>query len=199
MATIAYLRVSTKSQDLEKNKGDIALYVNDMGLGPVTFVEESVSRKVSWKGKKLFNVIQGMMEGDVLIVSELSRLGGNMLECIEVLSYCLNARISVHALKGGWRLDNTIQSKIVAMGLSIASEIECDLISQRTKEALRVKKENGVALGRPRGPGKSKLDKNLTEITAMINNGVKQSFIAKKFNTTQANLSVFIKKRNIKK
>lgn len=96
--------------------------------------------------------------GDVLIVSELSRLGRSMLECMEILSLASGKGIQVYAVKGNWRLDQSLQSTIVAMVFSMAAEIERELISQRTKEALRFKKAQGMTLGRPKGPGKSKLD-----------------------------------------
>ncbi len=83
-----------------------------------------------------------MQKGDKMIVSELSRLGRNMLECMEMLSIVTEQGIAIYAVKGNWHLDNTIQSKIVAMGFSMASEIERDLISKQTIEALRVRKES---------------------------------------------------------
>ena len=85
--------------------------------------------------------------------------------------------ISVYAVKGDWQLTNTIQSKILAMAFSMAAEIERDLISKRTREALIAKKEQGLPLGRPRGIGKSKLDAHRVEIEALLNNGATQKFI----------------------
>lgn len=105
---------------------------------------------------------------------------------------------NVFAVKGKWSLDNSIQSKIVAMAFSMAAEIERDLISQRTKEALRYKKEQGIKLGRPLGPGKSKLDQYRPEIEALLTNGSTQKFIAKRYGTTEANLHNWIKKHRLK-
>ena len=98
-------------------------------------------------------------------------------------------RLNIFAVKGNWQLDQTIQSKIIAMAFSMAAEIERDLISARTKEALAARKEAGIKLGRPRGKGKSKLDQYRVEIEAMLKNGVKQRFIAEKYGTTEGNLS----------
>ena len=98
-----------------------------------------------------------------------------------------------------WQLDNTIQSKIIAMAFSMAAEIERDLISQRTKEALRARKAAGKPLGRPKGPGKSKLDQYRPEIEALLANGSTQKFIAKRYGTTEANLHNWMKKNNLKK
>ncbi|MCY3874411.1 MAG: recombinase family protein [Rhodobacteraceae bacterium] len=114
--------------------------------------------------------------------------------------HCLSdAGIRVYAIKGSWRLNETIQSKIIAMAFSMAAEIERDLISARTKEALRARKVSGLPLGRPKGPGKSKLKPFRPEIEALLANGSTQKFIAKRYNTTPANLSNWMKKNGIKK
>ena len=197
--TIGYLRVSTGDQELEKNKSDILHLANYLNLGRVDFVEEIVSGKVSWKKRKIAEIIKDFSKGDTLIVSELSRLGRSMLECMEILSVAVEKGVRVYAVKGNWSLDSSIQSKIVAMAFSMASEIERDLISQRTKEALRYKKEQGIKLGRPPGPGKSKLDAFRPEIEALLANGSTQKFIAARYGTTEANLHNWLKKNSIKR
>ncbi len=156
--TIGYLRVSTDAQYLDKNRADILTLANKENLGRVRFVEEKVSGKTPWRKRKIAAVLDELSEGDALIVSELSRLGRSMLECMAILSIAAAAHIRVYAIKGDWRLDETIQSKIIAMAFSMAAEIEHDLISARTTEALRARKVAGLPLGRPKGPGKSKLD-----------------------------------------
>ena len=197
--TIGYLRVSTGDQELEKNKSDILHLANRLNLGRVSFVEEIVSGKVSWKKRKIAEIIEEFTKGDTLIVSELSRLGRSMLECMEILSVAVEKGVRVYAVKGNWSLDSSIQSKIVAMAFSMASEIERDLISQRTKEALRYKREQGIKLGRPPGPGKSKLDQYRPEIEALLKNGSTQKFIAGRYNTTEANLHNWLKKNRLKR
>lgn len=197
--TVAYLRVSTIDQDIEKNKSDILHLANSKDLGKVDFIEEHISGKVSWRKRKIAEIMEDLQKGDNLIVSELSRLGRSMLECMEILSIASEKEINIYAIKGNWQLDQSIQSKIIAMAFSMASEIERDLISQRTKEALRVKKEKGIKLGRPKGPGKSKLDKFKPEIEALLNNGSTQKFIAKRYKTTEANLHNWMKKTGLKK
>ena len=104
----------------------------------------------------------------------------------------------VYAVKGAWRLDHSIQSKIIAMAFSMAAEIERDLISQRTKEALRFKKSQGLILGRPPGPGKSKLDPYRPEIEGLLANGSTQKFVAGRYHTTEVNLHNWLKKRGLK-
>lgn len=195
--TVAYLRVSTADQDLEKNKADILRFANDRDLGKVEFIEEKVSGTVSWKKRKIAQVIEELTEGDTIIVSELSRIGRSMLEIMQVLCICLEKGIHIYAIKGSWQLDNSIQSKVMAMALTIAAEIERDLISLRTKEALQARKNKGMPLGRPKGKGKSKLDKFQPEIEALLNNGSTQKFIAKRYGTTEANFTNWMKKNQV--
>ncbi len=197
--SIGYLRVSTAEQDLEKNKADILWLAYERQLGQVRFVEEKASGKLSWRKRRIAEVMEDLNQGDHLIVSELSRLGRSMLECMEILSIAMQQGVNVHAVKGDWRLDHSIQSKIVAMAFSMAAEIERDLISQRTKEALRAKKAAGQPLGRPKGPGKSKLDPFRPEIEALLANGATKKFIADRYGTTPANLSNWIKKHGIRR
>lgn len=197
MKTIAYLRVSTLEQDIDKNKKDILWLANEKKLGNVEFIEEKVSGKISWKNRKIFGIVNELGRGDNIIVSELSRLGRSMLECMEILSVSSEKQISIYSVKGNWNLDNTIQSKIVAMAFSMAAEIERELISQRTKEALRVKKQNGVKLGRPRGVGKSKLDEFRTEIVSLLKNGSTKKYIANKYGITEQAFYNWLAKNNI--
>jgi DNA invertase Pin-like site-specific DNA recombinase len=197
--TIAYLRVSTDEQDLKKNKADILHLANEKSLGKVQWVEETVSGQVSWRKRKIAPVLDTLQAGDNLIVSELSRLGRSMLECMEILSIATDKKIHLYAVKGNWQLDGSIQSKIIAMAFSMAAEIERDLLSQRTKEALAARKRAGVKLGRPRGIGKSKLDQYRPEIEAFLQNGTTQKFIANRYGTTEANLSRWMAKHQIKK
>lgn len=195
--TIAYLRVSTIEQDLEKNKADILSFANERNFGKVEFVEEKVSGTKSWKERKIKNIIDDLGNGDKLIVPELSRLGRSMLEVMQILAEAKEKEISVYSIKGPWELNGTIQSKIVGMVFAMAAEIERDLISSRTKEALKARKAAGVILGRPKGPGKSKLDKHREEIVALLKNGSTQKFIAGRYETTPANLYNWLQRHGI--
>ena len=197
--TIGYLRVSTADQDLDTNKSDILHLANEKKMGTVEWVKEKASGKINWRKRKIAQVIDSLKEGDTILVSELSRLGRSMLECMEILSIALEKKINVYAVKGNWQLDQSIQSKIIAMAFSMAAEIERDLISQRTKEALAVRKKNGIKLGRPKGTGKSKLDQYKPEIEALLKNGATQKFIAQRYDATEATVSRWIKKQGLGK
>jgi DNA invertase Pin-like site-specific DNA recombinase len=89
------------------------------------------------------------------------------------------------------------QSKVMAMAFSIAAEIERDLISARTKEALKARKAAGVKLGRPKGPGKSKLDDFREEIVALLKNGSAKTYVAKKYGSSRPNLYNWLKKNQL--
>ncbi|MGE3542193.1 MAG: recombinase family protein [Candidatus Tectimicrobiota bacterium] len=196
--TTAYLRVSTPDQDLAKNKAEILLLAHQHHLGPIVFVEETVSGRVAWRRRKIAQVLKDLTAVDTLIVSELSRLGRSMLECMEILAIAAQKGIQVYAVKGAWQLDGSLQSKIMAMVFAMAAEIEHDLIAHRTREALRAKQAAGVKLGRPRGPGKSKLDPFQPEIEALLANGATQKFIARRYGTTEGNLHHWLKQRGVR-
>jgi DNA invertase Pin-like site-specific DNA recombinase len=197
--TVAYLRVSTTDQDLEKNRAAILHLANEKDLGRVRWVEETVSGRVSWKKRKIAEVIEHLSPGDNLVVSELSRLGRSMLECMEILSIATQKQIHLYAVKGNWQLDQTIQSKIIAMAFSMAAEIERELISQRTKEALMARRKAGMKLGRPPGIGRSKLDRYQPEIEGLLAKGSTQKYIAERYGTTEANLSRWLKKHRLRR
>ncbi len=195
---IGYLRVSTKDQDLDKNKSDILHLANEKKLsGHVEWIDEKVSGTKDWRTRKLGSVIEELQEGDTIVTAEISRLGRSMLQILEILEHCRNKSIKIYAVKGGWSLDDTMQSKILSMFLGMASEIERDLISSRTKEALRARKAAGTKLGRPVGSGKSRLDPFREEIESMLKCGVRQNYIAKKYEITPAALSQWVKKHGI--
>ncbi len=195
--TYGYLRVSTINQDTEKFKADILQFSNQHDFGKVQFIEETTSGVKNWRERKLGELIDTMQSEDRLIVPEMSRLGRSMLEVLEILKVAKEKDLSVYAIKGGWTLNGTIESKIMATMLALISEIERDFIVSRTKEALAAKKAQGIKLGRPVGPGKSKLDKYRPEIEAMLKNGSTKTYIAKRYKTTPANLHNWLRKNKI--
>lgn len=194
---VAYLRVSTIDQDLEKNKSQLLHLANDKNLGKVEFVEEKASGRIHWRQRKIGDIVETLTSGDTILLSEFSRLGRSMLECMEIISIATQKGIKIYTVKGNWQLDDTIQSKVMAMVFSMVAEIERDLISKRTKEALQTKKANGVKLGRPKGAGKSKLDKYKIEIEALLSNGSTKKFIAKRYNSSESNLFNWLQKNKL--
>ncbi|MBM4276163.1 MAG: resolvase, partial [Deltaproteobacteria bacterium] len=151
---IGYLRVSTQDQDLKKNKADILCFANDRKLGPVEWLEEKVSGVKAWRQREIAQAVEALQAGDWLIVPELSRLGRSTLDVLDILSVLRQKEVNVYAVKGAWTLNGTIESKVFLTMMALFSEIERDLISARTREALKARQASGAKLGRPKGPGK---------------------------------------------
>ena len=97
------------------NKADILHFANNRDLGKVQFIEEKASGRISWKKRKIADILDSLNKNDNIIVSELSRLGRSMLECMEILSIATEKHINIYAVKSNWQLDQSIQSKIIAM------------------------------------------------------------------------------------
>jgi len=197
--TYAYIRVSTDKQETENQKFEILKYANEKRLGNVEFIEETVSGRKSWKDRKIGVLIPELQKGDILIVTELSRLGRSMLEIMELLSILLRNGIELHVVKSNQILKDDLQSKVFAMAFSIAAEIERELISQRTKEALQRRKAEGKPLGRPKGSYSSKLDKYKEQIDEFLSKGVSISSIAKIIGVPYSTLYNYLTRREIVK
>ena len=190
---------STIDQDTEKNKAAVLAFANAKGfIGKVEFVEEKISGLKSWKKRKLNDLVQSMASGDVLIVPELSRLGRSLVEVLEVLNALKDKQVKVYSVKENFQLNgDDMQSKVMRTMLGLFAEIERDLISARTKEGLAAAKASGKRLGRPKGPGKSKLDGFRPEIEALLKNGSRKNFVAKRYGVTPATLSNWLKKHGL--
>lgn len=197
MRVIGYLRVSTQDQDLEKNKADILIFANERKLGHVEWVEEKVSGVKTWRERELAKAVESLNAGDWLIVPEISRLGRSTLDTLDVLSILRKKGVNVYAIKGAWILNGTIESKVFLTMMALFSEIERDFISARTKEGLRAAKAAGVKLGRPKGPGKSKLDQYRPEIEALLKSGSPPIFIAQRYKVARRTLFNWLKKNKI--
>jgi DNA invertase Pin-like site-specific DNA recombinase len=197
--TLSYLRVSTDEQDNQKFKHDVRAYANRMDFGRVEFVEEKIKGKKSWKTRKIATMIDGMKGGDRLIVPELSRLGRSTLEVLEILKAAQDKGIGVYAVKEDYQLNGDgIQAKMMTTMLALFAEVEHDFISERTKEGLKAARAKGRMLGRPKGPGKSKLDQHRDEIIDKLTLGVPKAKIARRYKTTPANLHNWLTKNKIK-
>jgi DNA invertase Pin-like site-specific DNA recombinase len=197
---IGYLRVSTADQDTKKNEADILKFANDRNLGQVTFVSEKVSGAKSWKKRRLKGVVDDLGSGDTLIVPELSRLGRSLIEVLEILNILHEKKAAVFSVKENFQLNGTdMQSKVMRTMFALFAEIERDLISIRTKEGLAAARAKGRLLGRPKGPGKSKLDQYRPEIEALLKNGSRKNFIAERYGVTPATISNWLKRHRLNK
>lgn len=193
MSTKAFIRVSTLLQDTEKNKIDILKFANSMQLGQVDFIEEHCSGCKDYKKRKLGALIESMCKGDVLIVPELSRIARSITQILEVIKVTKDKGITLYSIKENFdNTDNSITSTVTSTIFALVAQIERELISLRTREALQARKVQGIKLGRPHGKGKSKLDEHTDDILKLISLGVPKTLIAKQYKTTTGNLYNFL-------
>ena len=205
MSTYAYIRVSTEMQSYASQEYEIRRFCRNHRIVIDKWVSESISGTIEVEKRVLGKTIETMESGDLLICTELSRLGRNMLMIMGVLNQCSKKGVSIRTIKDNFMLSDSINSKIIAFAFALAAEIERNLISQRTKEALAVKKSEGVRLGRPPGSSKERLTfyKEYHNIQRMIDEGVPMCRIADKYgfhrNTLHRYLAKFEKmKKNAK-
>lgn len=196
----AYLRVSTDKQSVENQRFELLKYADTKKIQIDTWIEETISATKSIQDRKLGQAIEEMTEDDLLIVSELSRIGRNLMEVMSILHHCMERNIKVVTLKEGYELGDNINSKILAFAFSLSAEIERNLISQRTKEALARKKQEGVKLGRPKGSRNKilKLSGKEEAIKALLEKKVGISAIARILDVNRLTLAQFIKSRQLK-
>jgi len=193
MATIGFLRVSTLDQDTEKNKLDILQFANARKLGNVEFIEEKVSGTKDYRKRKLGALLDTMAKGDVLIVPELSRIARSTIQILEVIQLTQDKGITLYSLKENFcNMDNSIASTVTKTIFALVAQIERELISLRTREALHARKLAGVKLGRPSGKGKSRLDEHTADILRLVALKVPKTIIAKQYGCSVGNLYNFL-------
>lgn len=146
-----YIRVSSDKQTVENQRFEINNFCEREGLTPGGWIEETVSGTRHYSQRLLGKLLKNLKRGDIIICSELSRLGRNLYMIMEILSYCMHRGCLVWTIKDGYRLGDDIQSKVLAFAFGLSAEIERNLISQRTKEALARRRAEGKNLGRPKG------------------------------------------------
>lgn len=146
-----YIRVSTDKQTVENQRYEIENYCKAHNLIVFSWIEETISGTKKIDERKLGQLLSKLKKGDILICAELSRLGRNMFMIMSILNYCMENGIQVWTIKDNYRLGDDLTSKVLAFAFGLSAEIERNLISQRTREALSRKKSEGVKLGRPKG------------------------------------------------
>ena len=152
-----YIRVSSDKQTVENQRFEIQRFCNQQGLHIDGWIEETISGTKNYTKRQLGRLLRKAKKGDIIICSELSRLGRNLYMIMEILSICMTKECKVWTIKDNYRLGDDIQSKVLAFAFGLSAEIERNLISQRTKEALAKKKADGVILGHPKGKQNSYL------------------------------------------
>ncbi|WP_099293901.1 MULTISPECIES: recombinase family protein [unclassified Butyricimonas] len=183
---IGYLRVSTGKQHIENQKEEIQKFAARRNLKIDKWVTEVVSGKKNEHDRKLGKLLKSLRKGDVLIVTELSRLSRTLLNIMSILHRCLEKEIIIYSTKDGYAFDNSINSKVLAFAFALVAEIEHNLISMRTKEALAHRKSEGVRLGRPLGAIKQQVIlENREEIHRLLKSGVSVSAICRMYNVSR--------------
>ena len=152
MTVYGYLRVSTDKQDCDNQKIGITDLAQKLGLSIENWiVDDGVSGTKEPEKRKLGKLLKTIRSGDVIICSELSRLGRKLFMIISILEHCMKVGAKVLTVKDGYELGDNVQSKVLAFAFGLVAELEREMISKRTKEALQRRKANGKVLGRPRG------------------------------------------------
>lgn len=195
----AYIRVSTNKQTIENQRFEILKYADAKKLSIDHWVEETVSSRRKLTDRLLGKTLEELKTEDVLIVSELSRLGRNLMEVMSILHTCMDREIQVHTIKEKYELGNNINSKVLAFAFSLSAEIERQLISQRTKEALARKKSEGMKLGRPKGSlsKQTKLSGKEEEIKILLDKQISFSAIGRILGVNRLTVKNFVESRNL--
>ena len=178
-----YIRVSSDKQTVENQRFEINNFCVREHLQIDGWIEETISGTKNYDKRELGRLLKKVQKDDLIICAELSRLGRSLFMIMEILSLCMKKECRVWTIKDNYRLGDDIQSKVLAFAFGLSAEIERNLISQRTKEALARKKVEGVVLGRPKGrkssPDKYKLSGKEVLISELLKNGTSKRKIAK--------------------
>lgn len=191
-----YIRVSTDKQTTENQRFEIEKYCLKRSIVIDEWIEETISATKRLEDRKFGELLYRMKKEDLLIVTELSRLGRNLMQIMSILHGCMERDIKVSTIKEHYELGNNINSKVLAFAFGLSAEIERNLISQRTKEALARKKSEGIVLGRPKGSKSSctKLTGKEKEIKEYLKKKFSYSAISKIMGVHRFTISTFVKK-----
>ena len=194
-----YIRVSSDKQTVENQRFEINNFCQHQGISIDGWIEETISGTKNYDKRRLGVLLNKVQKDDIIICSELSRLGRSLFMIMEILSLCMKKDCRVWTIKDAYRLGDDIQSKVLAFAFGLSAEIERNLISQRTKEALARKRAEGVVLGRPKGrkssPDKYKLSGKELLISELLKNGTSRRKIAKICKVDRNTLARFIETR----
>ena len=197
MTVYGYLRVSTDKQDAAAQKIGIEELAKRRGLVIEKYIDdEGVSGTKEPSKRQLGKLLEDLHDGDVVIASEISRLGRDLFMIMRILELCMKKNVKVLTVKDGYELGDNIQSKVLAFAFGLSAEIERKLISQRTKEGVEKRKENGVLLGCPCGIKKRrKLDPHIDKIREMLSQGIPKARIARELGVDRNTLHAFVSER----
>jgi len=195
-----YIRVSSDKQTVENQRFEINGFCEKNQMVIDRWLEETITGTKTAENRALGKLLNKMKKDDVLICSELSRLGRNLLMIMGILNQCMIKEVKVWTIKDNYRLGNDINSKVLAFAFGLSAEIERNLISQRTKEALARKRAEGVVLGRPKGrkSSKTKLTGQEKKIKELLDKKVSFSAISRILNVHRLTIASFIRNNGLK-
>jgi DNA invertase Pin-like site-specific DNA recombinase len=195
--TYGYIRVSTDKQTVENQRFEIERFCSKNNLKIGQWIEETISGTKLPEKRLLGSLLIEAKKDDLIICSELSRLGRSLFMIMSILNHLMLSGVRVWTIKDNYRLGDNIQSKVLAFAFALSAEIERDLISQRIKEALARKKSEGAVLGRPRGRKSShvKLSGHEKEIKVLLRKHTSKSAIGRIFGVHRMTVSAFLKER----
>ena len=202
MKILAYIRTSTNAQDNNNQKLEIYEYARKKGLFIDEVMELQISSRKTRLQRRLDELLDKLFSGDTLVVTEISRLGRSTSEVIQIINQMIASNIRIIVTKQGLDLhSHDVSSKIIVTIFSLLAELERDLISLRTKEALHAKKLQGICIGKPKGTvQKSKFDQDLERIKELLSLGVSIRKISKLMGyPNHMGLNNYIRKRKIVK
>lgn len=197
--TYGYLRVSTDKQTTDNQKFEIKNFAKKKGLKITKWIDEVISSRKGLNERAFGDLLSKLKQGDTIIVTEISRMGRNLLQIMSILNLCMERQVKVFAIKEGYELGDNINSKVLAFAFGLSAEIERTLISQRIREALARKKSEGIKLGRPKGSRKKNpiLLKHHEFILKRVQSGAKQIEIARELNVHRHTIKGWIVKHKI--
>lgn len=189
-----YIRVSSDKQTVENQRFEINNFCSKNSILIDGWIEETISGTKNYNKREFGKLLRKVRKDDLIICAELSRLGRNLFMIMEILNICMTKECRVWTIKDNYRLGEDIQSKVLAFAFGLSAEIERNLISQRTKEALARKKAEGMVLGRPKGSKntKRKLDGKEGNILRMLESGMTKVQIAKQLKISRNTLYLFL-------
>lgn len=192
-----YIRVSTDTQTVENQRFEITNFARKNNLRIDGWIEETISGAKDYSKRRLGPLLEKAGKGDLIVCAELSRLGRSLFMIMEILNLCMKKECRVWTIKDNYRLGDDISSKVLAFAFGLSAEIERNLVSQRTKEALARKRAEGVILGRPLGrrSARVKCSGREEEIAAWLARGWSKSKIARRLNVHRITLGNFIEER----
>lgn len=193
-----YIRVSTDKQNIENQKFEINRYCENNNIVINKWIKETISSTKKLEDRKLGKLLKHLKKDDIIIATEISRLGRNLLQIMSILNYCMDIGCQIWTIKDNYKLGIDIQSKVLAFAFGLSAEIERNLISQRTREALTRIKNEGKHLGRNIGSKTNNIklkDKEILIKSMYIDKHMKKIKIAKMLNVNYSTLYRYMRGR----